>query len=135
MSDWILRFQNVCNNVKSERVLKFWSEIILVILNQTCVAYSSILKSRVWFQTKLQMIDGVSSLFKRDVFSRVWFSCHGHHCRAWLRHPPTSQLWTFSSFLPYNFTLSVNVRETLKYLYGEINKDTDCERQNLTNFC
>ena len=44
----IVRFQNWSNKVTVElRVKQFWSEIILVI------SARSILKSRVWFQTKL----------------------------------------------------------------------------------
>ena len=43
-------FQNGCNKVVIElHVAQFWSEIILVISNQT----PAISKSRVWFQTKL----------------------------------------------------------------------------------
>ena len=50
-SDWMLRFQNGYNKVVIElRVKQFWSEIILVISNRTS---AQILKSRVWFQTKL----------------------------------------------------------------------------------
>ena len=50
-SNWMLRFQNGYNKVVIElRVKQFWSEFILVISNRTS---AQILKSRVWFQTKL----------------------------------------------------------------------------------
>ena len=50
-TDWILPFQNSSKVVIEPCVVQFWSEIILAILNRTRAR--PILKSRVWFQTKL----------------------------------------------------------------------------------
>ena len=41
LNDWIFLFQNRCIELVIElRVVQFWSEIILVISNQTCAAHS-----------------------------------------------------------------------------------------------
>ena len=51
---WILRFQTGCNKMVVELpVLQFWSEIVLWFQIELTLRVRPILKSRVWFQTKL----------------------------------------------------------------------------------
>ena len=100
--NWILQFHYGCNKVVLKlRVMRFWSEIILVISNRTRAARSSDLKNTRMISNQFALhSDWLSLLIKHNIVTVQWgcYALYQAHC--FIFHDSLSLRWNLGPFSP-----------------------------------